>query len=74
MKLIIRASASLIISNETLFIIRPFQMFLSPTLSGQYFNKMHCCHGRRHDTTSSRSKCFVTYGHNIIPDMTLFTE
>ena len=25
-----------------------------------YFNKnLHCCHGRRHDVTYSRRKCFV---------------
>ena len=36
--------------------------------------KMHCCHGRRHEVTCSRRKCYKTCGHNIIYDMTLSTE
>ena len=35
--------------------------------------KMHCCHGRRHDVTCSRESV-NTCGHNIIYDMTLSTE
>ena len=35
-----------------------------------YFNeKIHCCHGRRHDVTCSRRKCYVMCGHNIIYNM-----
>ena len=40
-----------------------------------YFNEiLHCCHERRHDVICSCWKCNVTGGHNIIYDMTLFTE
>ena len=40
----------------------------------KFSTSVHCCHGRRHDVTCSRQKCYVTCGHNIIYDMTLYTE
>ena len=40
-----------------------------------YFNEnLDCCHGRPHDVTCSRRKCYVTCGHIIINDMTLSPE
>ena len=38
-----------------------------------YFNEnLHCCYGRRHDITCSQRKCYVTCGHHIIYELTLF--
>ena len=47
---------------------------LTPIKWTLFQRKMHCCHGRRHDVTCFRRKCYVTCGHNIIYDMTLSTE
>ena len=33
----------------------------------------NCYNGRRHDVTCSRRMCYITCGHNIVYDMTLFT-
>ena len=46
-----------------------------PHVKFVYFNEnSHCCHGGRQDVTCSRQKCYVKCSHNIINDMTLFTE
>ena len=50
----------------------------NPILSSSkfvYFNEnLHCSNIRRHDVTCSHEKCYVTWGHNIIFEMTLSTE
>ena len=52
-----------------------FKMWFYRLQSFVYFDEnLHCCNGRRHDITFSRQKCHVTCGHNIINDMTLYTE
>ena len=46
---------------------------LSPSKFVYFNGNLNCCNRRRNDITCSRRKCYVTCGHNIIYDMTLFT-
>ena len=47
---------------------------LSPSKFVNFNENVQCSDGRRHDVTCSCRKCYLTFGHNIIYDMTLFNE
>ena len=49
-------------SVKFLFIIVPFKLLFIACKVDIISMKMHCFHGRRHDFTSSRLKCYVTCG------------
>ena len=54
--------------------MRPFERFFFIILKVDIISiKVHCCHGRLHDVSSTRLDCYINCGHTIIYDMTLST-